>query len=294
MGTGGPEITQSREGIATLITAGENQLLFDSGRNVMQNIYDAGIDPRDVTQIFLTHLHNDHIEGLPTLWMTGWFLLGRSESIQLWGPVGTEKMTQSMHAMYVFDIENRANAFNDPKHLDFVVSEIQKAGTIYQKDGLTVSAFPVEHDDGDPAFGFKIDYAGRTVVISGDTRLCPTLIEASMGADVVITNILAMSDALAAKPEMEAVVAKLMTVPEAVELFQKTEPRLGAYTHFVTKALPADVDTYIEQATRRAGYTGPLLLGKDGWKLNVETLEVTPPPSVEQLPHLDRKRRYEN
>ena len=73
IGTGGPEVSTERSGIATLVTAGDENVLFDAGRNLMQNLYEAGVDPRNVTTVVLTHLHNDHLEGLATLWMTGCF-----------------------------------------------------------------------------------------------------------------------------------------------------------------------------------------------------------------------------
>jgi len=73
LGTGGPEITLYRQGYATLIEAGQEKLLFDTGRGVLQRLYESKVEISEVTKIFLTHLHSDHIEGLPNLWMTGWF-----------------------------------------------------------------------------------------------------------------------------------------------------------------------------------------------------------------------------
>src|SRR5690348_15701123 len=79
VGTGGPEINPTRFGYSTLIEAGGQRLLFDAGRGVVQRLYESRVNPRDITKIFLTHLHNDHIEGLPTLWITPWFLLARDK-----------------------------------------------------------------------------------------------------------------------------------------------------------------------------------------------------------------------
>lgn len=192
IGTGGPEVSAERSGIATLVTAGDENVLFDAGRNLMQNLYEAGVDPRDVTKIALTHLRNDHIEGLATLWMTGWFLLGRTEPLQVWGPPGTKDMIEGMYSMYQFDIEHRANSFNDRDHLKIQVTEFENDGPIVDLQGLKITAFAVEHDDGNPAFGCRADYAGHSILLTGDTRLCSNLITYGENVDVMVTNILAM------------------------------------------------------------------------------------------------------
>ena len=294
VGTGGPEVSLEREGIATLVTVEDQLILFDAGRNLMQNLFESGVDPRDLDRIILTHLHNDHIEGLPNLWMTGWFLLGRAEPLEVWGPPGTLEMVEGMYEMYQFDVQNRANAYNDPEHLRIKVTEIQGDGPLIVDGELVITAFGVEHDDGNPAFGYRVDTNQHSILLTGDTRLCPPLLKYGKDLDVIITNILAMPDELARKPEMQGVTAKLMTIPEAVELFRANQPRIGVYTHFVTKELPGDdVDSYIEKATRENGYSGALFLAKDGWSLQLPSLEILPPPSPELLPELDRKRSYE-
>ena len=96
LGTGGPELTRDRMGAATLIEAGGKPLLFDAGRGVLQRLYECGVHINSVTRVILTHLHSDHIDGLPNLWITPWFLLGRSEPMKFWGPHGTRKMLVGM------------------------------------------------------------------------------------------------------------------------------------------------------------------------------------------------------
>ncbi len=93
LGTGGPELVPDRAGYTTLIEApdladADGLLLFDAGRGALQRLYEQRINPRRVTRIFLTHLHSDHIAGLPDLWMTPWFLLGRTTGLEIWGTAG--------------------------------------------------------------------------------------------------------------------------------------------------------------------------------------------------------------
>jgi len=100
IGTGGPELTPARAGAATLIETPTALLLFDAGRGVLDGIYRSRVRPQDVTRVYLTHLQNDHIEGLPTLWLTPWFLLGRQIPLEIWGPPGTSNMIDGMRRMY--------------------------------------------------------------------------------------------------------------------------------------------------------------------------------------------------
>lgn len=293
LGTGGPELTPGRLGHATLIEAGDQTLLFDAGRGVVQRLYESGVNPAQVTRVFLTHLHNDHIEGLPTLWITPWFLLGRDTPLQLWGPEGTRQMVDGMRAMFRFDIEHRSNAFNRRENLEVPVTEI-KPGVVYERDGLTVGAFVVEHDDGNPAFGYSVDYRGHRVVLSGDTTYSENVVQAARGADVLVHNVVALGPALAKAPEMQGVQRKLTTPEQAASVFMRAKPSLAVFSHVVKKALPGrQGDEAILRRVRAAGYAGRLAMGYDRTVIDVgTTVRVHAPASTASLPDLDRKPRY--
>lgn len=294
LGTGGPELTPDRAGMATEIDVGGTPLLFDAGRNVLQRLYETRIGPEAVMNIFLTHLHSDHIEGLPGLWITPWFLLGRTTPLHVWGPPGTAAMIAGMRAMYAHDLAGRVNAFNQAAALDIQVTEIAP-GVVYRggtsRGGVVVTAFAVEHDDGDPAFGYRITYGERSVVLSGDTRPTPTLTTAARGADLLIQNVAALGPILAAMPEMAGVTRKLTTPEQAAALFAEARPRLAVYSHIVKKDLPGrSGDRTVIARTRAAGYRGPLVMGRDGMTILVgKTVKVVAPRSLRGLPELDSK-----
>ena len=109
LGTGGPELSVDRMGAATLIEAGTQTLLFDAGRGVMQRLYECGVRLNSVTKVFFTHLHSDHIEGLPQLWITPWFLLGRSTPMEFRGPHGTDDMVAGMRQFLGHDVVHRVD-----------------------------------------------------------------------------------------------------------------------------------------------------------------------------------------
>ena len=290
LGTAGPEYFPDRLGISTLVEANGEKLLFDVGRGANQRLYQSRVNPKDISKIFLTHLHNDHFEGLPDLWMTPWFLLGRDHGFELWGPEGTEQMVQGMRAMFGHDLKARVNQFNPIATLA-INSHIVRDGVVFERNGVKVTAFPVEHADGNPAFGYQVDWNGRRVVLSGDTTLNENVIKHGTGADVIVHNVIAFSDRLSQMPEMKGVLAKLTTPEQAAEVFKRARPKLAVYSHIVTKELQGKKgEDQIIARTRAAGYDGPLLMEIDRMVLEIAgDVKVIEPRSLDDLPNLDSK-----
>jgi ribonuclease Z len=290
LGTAGPEYFPDRLGISTLVEANGERLLFDVGRGANQRLYESRVNPKDIARIFLTHLHNDHFEGLPDLWMTPWFLLGRDHGFELWGPEGTEEMVQGMRAMFGHDLKARVNQFNPIETLA-IATRIVRDGVVFDKNGVKVTAFPVEHADGNPAFGYRVDWNGRSVVLSGDTTLNENVIKHGTGADLIVHNVIAFSDRLSQLPEMKGVLAKLTTPEQAAEVFKRAKPKLAAYSHIVTKELQGKTgEDQIIARTRAAGYDGPLVMGLDRMAIEIgDGVKVIPPRSLDDLPNLDSK-----
>src|SRR5438876_10875937 len=84
LGTGTPFPNAERFGSAILVEVAGTKLLFDCGRAVVIRLTQAGVSPKEVDALFLTHLHSDHVVGIPDLWLSGW-LLGRSKPLPLRG-----------------------------------------------------------------------------------------------------------------------------------------------------------------------------------------------------------------
>lgn len=290
LGTGGPEYFPDRQGIATLVQANGRNLLFDAGRGVNQRLYESRVNPKDISHIFLTHLHNDHYEGLPELWMTPWFLLGRDHGFELFGPEGSEEMVKGMRMMYGHDLEKRVNKFNLIENLEIDVHGLTD-GVVFEEEGVKVTAFPVEHSDGNPAYGFRVDYGGHSVVLSGDTTYNENVVKYSANADVIVHNVIAFSDRLSQRPEMQGVLAKLTTTEQAAKVFSEAKPKMAVYSHIVTKDIDAKaVPELVTARTRAAGYSGPLTMGKDRMVISIgDSVDVAEPQSLEGLPTLDTK-----
>lgn len=187
---GGPTFSAQRLGIGTLVIAGEERLLFDAGRGITTGMVRAGVNPADVTRVFLTHLHSDHVISLPELMISPWASEGRQIPMEVWGPTGTQSMMQGFQDALSFDIRVRRDIDERfPAEGIRVIAKDIEEGTVYESNGVKVTAFLVDHGPVKPAFGYRIDFDGRSVAISGDTVPCANLVKFSAGVDLLIHEV---------------------------------------------------------------------------------------------------------
>ena len=282
LGTGSPPPLMSRFGPSTLVEAGEEKLIFDVGRGVTQRIFQLGMPLREVTGVFLTHFHSDHTVGIPDLWLTGWLsprFGGRMTPFQIWGPDGTEAMMAGLEQAYAADIRIRIADQNYLPEGVAIVAENIIEGVVFERNGVRVTAFDVDHGDLiKPALGYRVDYLGRSVVISGDTRFSENLIRFSEGTDVIVHEVAAASEELLAKSEGERLIIAHHTTPEdAGIVFDRVNARLAVYSHFVLRGdseirAPSPEDVV---ASTRTNYGGALELGEDLMRIEIgDTVEV--------------------
>lgn len=271
LGTGDPIPRIDRFGPATLVQVGGQELLFDVGRGASQRLVQMGLALSQLDGIFLTHFHSDHVNGLPDLWMTGWIpppFGRRKENFEVWGPVGTESMLKHLEKAFELNTEIRIPDELLPREgIITKAHEFDKNGVVYSKDGVIVTAFAVDHGEHiKPAYGYRIDYQGRSVVISGDTRYDENLIKAAKGADLVIHEVaLASEELLASSEQFRRIVAHHTTPEEAGIVFAKIKPKLAVYTHLVMLSSATIPEAPLESLiTRtRTNYDGPLVIGED-------------------------------
>ena len=256
LGTGTPAPSLERLGPSILVEAGVEKLIFDVGRGVYVRLSQLGIAFPDITGILFTHLHSDHVSGLPDLWLTGRFAgKPRTTNIDVWGPAGTQNMLSHLAQAYQFDLAVRKHL--PPTQAALVPHEIE-AGPVFARNGVAVSAFLVDHGIVTPAFGYRIDYGGRSVVLSGDTRLSANLIEKSVGVDLLVHEVGAVASR-ASTPDTQRIMDLHLTPEEAGTVFSKVKPKMAVYSHIVTFGVS---DEELVSRTRKM-YAGPLLVGTD-------------------------------
>ncbi len=167
-------------------------------------------------------------------------------------------MMSYLEKAYQFDIRVRTHY---PKDGVAVVAEDFTWGVVYEKDGLRITAFEVDHGRVKPAYGYRIDYAERSVVLSGDTRYNENVIRFSQGVDLLVHEVAAMTEQLLHTSENARIVAGNHTTPEdAAEVFKRAQPRLAVYSHILQFG-GYPLNDMIE--TTRKAYPGPFEVGED-------------------------------
>lgn len=189
LGTGTPRPNPERSGPATAIVVGDRAYLVDFGPGVVRRAAAAAekgiaaVEPARLSVAFVTHLHSDHTAGYPDLILSPW-IFGRRQ-LDVYGPEGTEEMTQHILAAYRRDIEIRTTGLEHRGPLVVHAHDV-KPGVVYKDDRVTVTAFPVAHGQWKQAFGYRFDTPDRSIVISGDTSPTQEIVKMCHGCDVLI------------------------------------------------------------------------------------------------------------
>jgi ribonuclease Z len=291
LGTGDPSPTITRFGPSTLVEAGSERLLFDCGRGTSQRLWQLDIPLSALTVLFLTHLHSDHLVGIPDLWLTGWLPTPfgrRSEPFRVMGPAGTVDMMSHLEAAFAADIRFRIDDEKlSPRGVQVRAEDIVE-GHVYAHNGILVTAFNVDHGAAiRPALGYRVDYQGRSVVISGDTRFSENLIRFAKGADVVVHEVaMAKSESLAKSDAARRIIGHHTSPEQAGIVFSRIAPRLAVYSHIVLLTTEPDIaaptTSDLIAATRKV-YAGRLEVGED--LLSIEVGDTIVVHHFEPRPH---------
>jgi ribonuclease Z len=260
LGTGTPQPIMERFSASTLVQAGSETLLFDAGRGCLQRLLQINVSYGKIDALFLTHLHSDHTVGLPDLWLTGWLISRRTIPLNVYGPAGTNEMMNSLRKAYAFDIKMRVE---DDGRLEegskFLVKEIQQ-GVVYEKNGVKVTAFEVDHGYVKPALGYRVEYNGHSVVLSGDTKYSENLIRFAKGTDLLVHEVAIAPDTLSKSDPAYPIFAHHTTVEDAAKVFNEVKPKLAAYSHIV-KIYGRNEQELLRRT--KANYSGRFVIGED-------------------------------
>ena len=187
-GTSSPLPAPGRAQACIAVETPKHLYLVDAGSGSAATAALAGVPTEKLRGILLTHFHSDHISDIGDFNLNSW-VAGRPQPLQVIGPDGVDRIVEGLNITYELDrgyrVSHHGAEFLNPE-LGILQSRSISEGVIVDEDGLRITAFEVSHPPIEPAFGYRLDYGGRSVVISGDSLVTDKIVEISDGADVVL------------------------------------------------------------------------------------------------------------
>jgi ribonuclease Z len=279
LGSGDPFVKKCQASASVLVEVGNEQrdlFFFDLGSGALANFNGLRLPVTSTTKVFISHLHADHVGDMPTLL---WSLAksGRRDPVEVWGPagehesLGTRAYARHLEAAHAWDFESMCgHPGQSGARITATEVPYDRTATVYERNGVRISSFPVIHIL-NGAVGYRLDYAGRSVVFSADTRPCHPLVDACDGADLLIHETFPSAPVFARKagvPEAlaEAIVNGVHTSPAiAGKVFERAGARMSAMWHLVV-----DHETvgpvFSEMRTQ---HDGPVVISQDLTVFNI-------------------------
>ena len=182
LGTGNAFAEGGRFHSAVIIRTGNQTVLVDCGPCILPALQRAGIKPEEIDAVLVTHLHGDHIGGLPMLLLDYQYRSRRERPLLIVGPAPCAARLESLVTLMYRELaKNRRN---------FPVSyqEIAPGDEVRLRGGMGVHSYPMKHTDRESCLGYRVVSRGESVALTGDTNWCPSIPEMSRGADLLLTD----------------------------------------------------------------------------------------------------------
>jgi ribonuclease Z len=289
-GAGGPMPSANRSGPCVAVVAGRTLYVVDAGTNGARNLQGViAWPPGRIAAVFLTHYHSDHIDGLGEMGLLRWVGGNHRDALPLYGPEGLTDVAGGFERAYQYDVKYRVAhhgaAVVPPEGAGFApqpfaAPALGESLVLLERDGVRVSAFRVEHEPVSPAVGYRFDYGGRSLVISGDTKKSESVLAHARGVDLLVHE--ALSPELvgilhdAAESAGNAKLAKVMTdIPDyhaspaqVGELAQAAGARHLLFYHVVPGLpVPGLEGVFLDGVS--AAFSGGVTLGRDGTRISL-------------------------
>lgn len=290
VGSGGPFPNTERVSVSTAVIAGGEFILVDTGPGAARNALLQNLPLGELNAVFLTHFHSDHIADLGEVNMFSWVQGNRKQPLEVFGPPGVEKVVKGYAMAYEQDAHYRTahhgeevapTSGAEPVAKTINIDDPLKAQLFFDRNGLKAYAFEVNHFPAKPAIGYRFEYKGNVVVITGDTKKTNTLAKHTDNADLFICDALdAKTIALGAKvaaeieqPSLEKILTDIpdyhLTPVQAAEIAHEARVKKLVFYHVVPP-----VTNFILKRRYLKGvddvYGGDVEVGEDGMTFKLE------------------------
>jgi ribonuclease Z len=251
LGTGSPIPDPERAGPSTLVRAGGQTFLIDCGRGVLQRLAAAGSGANQLSALLLTHLHSDHIADLGDVIITRWVSTFAPDAAPLTiiGPPGTAEVVDATLRAFGHDIGYRISHHADLTAPPPVEVHEHTTGAVWDQDGVHIQAAPTDHRPVTPTIGFRVEHAGASVVLAGDTVPCESLDTLADGAGALVHTVI-RKDLVNQLPMQR--IRDICDYHSSVEEAAATAARAGVgiliLTHYVPAIAPGTEDQWRELA----------------------------------------------
>jgi len=228
LGTGTPRPNIDKLGPSILIKNSNHEILLDVGRGTSIRLNQIGNNFSKVNNVYISHLHYDHIIGLADFWLTS-NLWQKKENINIYGPKGIKKLCQNITNSYTEDINYRYEKNNYSK---LNCNSYDNLGMTVKHGKINVEFFKNSHGHIEESYGFKVRFKNKSVVYSGDTSYSQNVIDAAKGCDILIHEVIASSKKLYDNNDKLRKVFKTHTdINQLIKILNITNPKLTILNH---------------------------------------------------------------
>jgi ribonuclease Z len=267
-GTGSPMVDPNRAGPSTLVIAGGQTFLVDCGRGVLMRAAAVGVGAANLTAVLLTHLHSDHITDLSDVITTRWINSFGPAPLPIIGPPGTRAVVEATLAALAPDISYRIGHHADITAPPDIAVHEYSAGQVWDSGGVVITAAPTDHRPVEPTLGFRVEYAGTSVVLAGDSVPCATLDVLASGANALVHTVI-RKDLVEQVPVQR--LKDILDYHSSVQQAAATATRAGVdtlvLTHYVPALAAGQEDQWLALAAEE--FSGRVELGDDLLRVQV-------------------------
>jgi len=256
--------------------------MIDTGWGSTLRLYQAAMPPQTIDALFITHLHSDHTTDLADFLVMRW-VGGIRGPIPIYGPAGTSRMVKGFQEAMAADTKYRLDHHGEKLWSGGLAADVTEieAGEepvlVAETGGIVVKAFEVDHRPVKPAYGFRFETGGHSIVISGDTNPCPGLLAGAKGADILVCD--SMNEAMmkvlenqlrtAGNEVQAALLEDAHTYHAPIEAMAETAQQAGVkhlvISHMMPPA-PADQDAQFIAGLDEI-FSGKITVGRDLMRL---------------------------